>query len=244
MRWCERALPSEEGALRRCETPTRGTVTRGWFRAGARRGLQNRLRPDIVGLGGFDSHALPPLLALAAALFCQTSAAAQRPDTLPPRVVRVVSLDSLQPPLSPRRAFLYSFAVPGYGQSVLGRHKAAVAFLVVEGISIAMIRESGAEVHEARRMAMNDSTAPNVRSWVDPNTGGVLTVPDTSARPFTDQEVHSRRAHIEDWIALLVANHLFAGADAFVASNLWDVSARLSVKAVPRGVAVAATIEW
>src|SRR5215467_16132355 len=28
---------------------------------GGSHGLQNRSRPDCVGLGGFDSHALPPL---------------------------------------------------------------------------------------------------------------------------------------------------------------------------------------
>ena len=225
---------------------------RGWMRPGGFHGLQNRLRPDFVGLGGFDSHALPPLLAIALSfslIFAGRSASAQRADSAARPPLRLASSDSLRPPLSPRRAFLYSLAIPGYGQSVLGRHKAAIAFLFVEGMALAMIRESGAEVREARQLAMNDSTTPNVQSWVDQSGATRIdqngrAVADTAARLFTDQEVHSRRAHIEDWVALLVANHLFAGADAFVASNLWDVGPRLALKPVPGGVAVVATFTW
>src|SRR5689334_7813524 len=179
---------------------------RGWMRPGGFRGLQNRLRPDFVGLGGFDSHALPPLLVLGVSIACLLGphrATAQGADSTGRPALRAASFDSLRPPISPRRAFLYSLAIPGYGQSILGRHKAAVAFLFVEGMALAMIRESGAEVREARLLAMNDSTAPNVQSWIDQSTGGPLPKPDTAARAFTDQEVHARRAHIEDWVALL-----------------------------------------
>ena len=38
----------------------------------------------------------------------------------------------VKPPLSPRRAFLYSFLVPGYGQSVLKRPGAGALFVVTE----------------------------------------------------------------------------------------------------------------
>jgi hypothetical protein len=58
--------------------------------------------------------------------------------------------------------------------------------------------------------------------------------------------VRARSAHVEDWIALLVANHLFAGADAFVAAHLWDVPARLGLRVVPRagGTTVSASFRW
>jgi hypothetical protein len=148
--------------------------------------------------------------------------------------------DSLIPPLTPRRAFLSSFFVPGYGQAVLGRPKAASLFLFVEALSLSMIRESAAELNEARRTA-NDTI---VVSWVDPS-GQTLPKPSTRPWVFNDSLVRSRRAHMEDWIALLVGNHLFAGADAFVAAHLWDVPARLGFRMLPgRRAMLRATIEW
>src|SRR5215208_2999633 len=94
-------------------------------------------------------------------------ASAQRPDSaraIPtPARTPASNADSLKPPLTPRRAFFYSFLAPGYSQSKFGRHKAATSFILVEAISLAMIRESGADVHEARRM-VNDSV---IVSYVD-----------------------------------------------------------------------------
>jgi len=128
--------------------------------------------------------------------------------------------------------------VPGYSQSVLGRNKAAAAFLLVEAISLGMIRESGADRHEARRFA-NDTL---VISYVDASGNPQLV---TAPPRFDDGYVHTRAAHVEDWVALLVANHLFAGADAFVAANLWDVRARLGVRLLPRGTTVvSASFKW
>jgi hypothetical protein len=122
---------------------------------------------------------------------------------------------------------------------VLGRHKAAATFLFVEALSLVMIRESAADVHEARRTA-NDSL---ITSYVD--ASGAPNITKVPPR-FGDTEVRSRSAHVEDWIAFLVANHLFAGADAFVAAHLWDVPARLGLRVVPRagGAAVTGAIKW
>src|SRR5687767_5728609 len=58
----------------------------------------------------------------------------------------------LQPPLSPRRAFIYSLFLPGYAQSVLDRHRAGAVQLAFEAASLVMIRISAADVREARRM--------------------------------------------------------------------------------------------
>lgn len=181
-------------------------------------------------------------LLIGLALGGSAPAGAQRQDSIP----RVGSItltepgDSLRAPLTPRRAFFYSFLAPGYSQTVLGRDKAAAAFLLVEAISIGMIRESGADVHEARR-SLNDTL---VISYVDAQ-GAPLAVPDTARPRFTGAEVRTRRAHVEDWVALLVANHLFAGADAFVAAHLWDVPARVGLRLLPdRGAAVSASFRW
>lgn len=61
---------------------------------------------------------------------------------------------------------------------------------------------------------------------------------------FNDTYVKTREAHVEDWVALLVANHLFAGADAYVAANLWDVRGRLAIRAVPHGAVLGASLTW
>jgi hypothetical protein len=167
------------------------------------------------------------------------SAQRQRPDSARavPAAAVATPNDTLRPPLSPRRAFFYSFLAPGYSQSVLGRHKAATSFLLVEAITIAMIRESAADLHEARRM-VNDTV---VVSYVDASGNpGVVVAPPR----FGDADVHTRAAHVEDWIALLVANHLFAGADAFVAANLWDVPARLGFRMFPHGAVLSASLKW
>jgi len=170
---------------------------------------------------------------LAAATAWPARVFAQRIDTLTVKT----GGDTVHSPISPRRAFFYSFMLPGYSQSVLGRYKSATAFLLVEGISIAMIRESGADKREARRIA-NDTT---ILSYVD-QTGvaGTITAPPT----FNDGYIRTRGAHVEDWVALLVANHLFAGADAFVAANLWDVPSHISLRMTPNRTTVGASFKW
>jgi hypothetical protein len=166
--------------------------------------------------------------------FISSTAGAQRPDSIRVSALPTVSptTDSLRPPISPRRAFLYGFLAPGYAQSILGRHKTASAFLFVEALSLIMIRESAADLHEARRFE-NDSLI------VSYGTNGLpVKVPGR----FGNNEVKSRRAHVEDWIALLVANHLIAGADGFVAANLWDVKPKLAFRAAPGGATISASI--
>lgn len=175
-----------------------------------------------------------------AAAFAVPGAVRAQRDTArlePIRSTADIPRDSLVPPISPRRAFLYSFLVPGSGQSILGRHKAAAAFLFVEAVCLAMIRESGADVHEARRSA-GDSL---IVSYVDQSGNPAVL---KAAPRFGSAEIHTREAHVEDWAALLVGNHLFSGADAFVAAHLWDVRVRLAMRNTPdgRALAIGATI--
>jgi hypothetical protein len=140
-----------------------------------------------------------------------------------------------KPPLSPRRAFLYSALLPGYGQSVLGRPRAGALFVLTESIAIAMLRESRADLAEARRLR----TDSLVVIGVDP--GGT---PITQASFYSDDIIKSRRAHVEDWVAFLIANHLFAAADAYVAANLWDLPSQISVRQGQNGTIVAARLQW
>ena len=46
----------------------------------------------------------------------------------------------------------------------------------------------------------------------------------------------AKRQEVQDWLVLWVFNHLFSGADAFVAAHLQDFPKDLRLRAVPGGV--------
>jgi hypothetical protein len=70
-------------------------------------------------------------------------------------------------------------------------------------------------------------------------------VPATLApNRYATDRVAARRKHLEDYFALLIANHLLSGAEAFVAAQLWDLPAHVSIKALPFGHALAASFRW
>lgn len=50
--------------------------------------------------------------------------------------------------------------------------------------------------------------------------------------------VSGKRQEAEDWLVLLVFNHLFAAAEAFVAGHLQDFPEELRIRALPNGVGV------
>jgi hypothetical protein len=156
--------------------------------------------------------------------------------------------DSLRPPVSPGRAFLTSLVVPGLGQSRLGRQFPGAVYAGIEAMSIVMLLKAKNDLRIARSLA----TVPIVNRYrVDPTTGAPVLdedghfVPlDTVPNRFDTDRVDARRTQVEDWIAVLVFNHLFAGADAFVASLLWDLPARVGARDLPRGWGVGLTVRW
>ena len=167
-----------------------------------------------------------------------SAAHAQRADSARAGVARTLT-DSARarprPPLSPRRAFLYSLALPGYAQSVLNRPTAGALFVLTESIALVMLRESAAELKQARRFR-TDSLV--VIGYEPAGT------PITQVSAYNDRLVDIRRGHVEDWIAFLVANHLFAAADAYVAAHLWDLPTQISVESRRDGAALAARVHW
>jgi hypothetical protein len=166
-----------------------------------------------------------------------TSAPAQVDTTARP--ARFNPADTVHSPITPKRAFLLSLIAPGSAQNILGRHRAAVALVGVEAMSIAMIRESGADLREARGQ-LGDTL---VLSYVDAS-GNKLPAPILERRRFETVEVQSRRSHVEDWVALLIANHLFAACDAFVAASLWDVHAHVTLDGTPSHLRLVTRIPW
>jgi hypothetical protein len=160
-----------------------------------------------------------------------------------PRRVRVAaSRPVIRPPISPRRAFLYSLAVPGFGQAKLERPSAGALFVAIEATALIMARKSLGDLREAKRFE-RDSLVPElfpVDSADAPVRPPVSRVPN----PFTANLVRARRLHFEDWLAVLAFNHLFAGAEAFVSANLWDLPAQVSARRSDRGPSVAVTVPW
>jgi hypothetical protein len=142
------------------------------------------------------------------------------------------------PPISPRRAFLYSLLVPGLGQSKLDRPHAGALYVAVEAVSWAMIHKTGKAL--AASKAFPDSVI--VRYDKPPND----TSPPVPVREANQLalRVRSRKIQVEDWVAVLLFNHFFSGADAFVAAQLWDLPIVLSADPAERGGRLGAKVSW
>jgi hypothetical protein len=196
------------------------------------------------------SPAIPLLLVLTLVFAAPLTTDAQQRDTARAGIAAPKqSVDTPKPPLSPRRAFLSSLFLPGYAQTVFGRSKAAMLFAAIEVSSIGMARKSAIDLQEAKALRKDSVVAtykidPNTGlAQLDPKTG--LPIPDTYiASRFTDDRVKARRTHYEDWIAAIIFNHLFSGADAYVAANLWDFRTAIGAVAQARAVGIYATLSW
>ncbi len=188
-----------------------------------------------------------------ATLLLPAIAGAQRRDTIPPAVVvqtaPAVVVDSApRPPISPRRAFLYSLAVPGSAQTILDRPRTAAFFVTIEAMSLALIRKSANDLREAKRYARDSIVA----TWqIDPATGiarrdstGALIPATFLSNRFAGDRVAARRTHLEDWIATLVFNHLISGAEAFVSAQLWDLPGQVGVERTGTDTRIIARIAW
>ena len=186
-----------------------------------------------------------------ALLAAAPTAMAQVRDSVPQpaRVVDTLATPDLpRPPISPRRAFVTSFLFPGYAQARLDRPTASAVFFGIEAGSLLMLGKTLHDLRVARRLqtdslpltfavddagavARDESGAPIVATW-------------TPGR-YTASLVASRRQQVEDWLAVIIFNHLFAGAEAFVSAHLWDVPTALSVRPTARGgTAISASLRW
>src|SRR5512143_3078044 len=84
------------------------------------------------------------MAALLASLALPAALVAQVTDTTTARRGRslLVPKPAGAPPITPRRAFLYSLAAPGTAQSILGRPTAGSIFVAAEAGALAMIAKS------------------------------------------------------------------------------------------------------
>jgi hypothetical protein len=65
-----------------------------------------------------------------------------------------------------------------------------------------------------------------------------------SVNKFGPGLIAARKTHVEDWVAVLVFNHLFAGIDGYVAAQLWQLPAQVEMRAFPHGMLVRARVKW
>ena len=153
--------------------------------------------------------------------------------------------DTLGPPISPRRAFLYSLLLPGLGQARLQRPSAGGLYVGFEMVAITMLSKSRYDLAVAKRRAREVT----IGSWAVDGTGRPVfdslgrpvpkdTVPNRYGTTGTDQlrsRLKARRLHYEDWVTMLAFTHLFAGADAFVSAHLWDLPRQVELRRLPSG---------
>lgn len=158
-------------------------------------------------------------------------------DTVPALPAKRILKPFTPPPISPRRAFVYSALIPGMGQAALDRKYTGATFFLIEAVSWAILRRSANDERIAKSFA-GDSVPQSYA--IDPNTGlaqrdghGNPVVATWSQTRYSKDLVHARALQVEDWVAVILFNHLFAGADAYVAANLWDLPQHLGMRATP-----------
>lgn len=140
-------------------------------------------------------------------------------------------------PITPKRAFLYSLMLPGLGEASLQRYKTGAGFFLVEALALSMYHRSTEDLRIANAYRSDSAASTYV---TDPSTGvptlsGGLPVVATRVKSgFTDDLIKARKLQKEDWFFVLVFNHLISGADAFVAAQLFDLPAHVSLRAVPQ----------
>jgi hypothetical protein len=180
-----------------------------------------------------------------------------RADSAPARRARPVVVDSTpHPPITPKQAFLSSLLVPGLGEARLGRGGAASIFGGIEAFSLAMARKSAKDLHVAQRYENDSTFGPSTQTCgiVSTVVNGQALDTYTCTAPvrgpllfnrYRGGRVGARRLHYEDWLAVLVFNHLISGADAFITAQLWDLPARVAVQPAPAGgTALAFSVRW
>ena len=117
-------------------------------------------------------------------------------------------------PVKPMHAFLMSLVVPGWAQARLDRKLTAGLFISFEGVAAGMSMKSIRELKYLVR-----TNADSIR-------------------------IVSKRRERQDWLILLGFNHLFAGLEAFVASQLHDFPADVRFRALPGAVGVEAAVRF
>ena len=127
------------------------------------------------------------------------------------------------------------------------RPKAATIFLAAEAGGIGMALKSRHDLNLAKAAKLDTVFTPVLDNLGKPVIDSASGKPKTTAalrNPNLADRVKARRTHFEDWVAIVVFNHLFAGADAFVAANLQDFNTNVNVTSTDKGVQILAKVFW
>lgn len=139
------------------------------------------------------------------AVFPAEAQQAPEPDRRPP----AAPADSLRAPVQPLPAFFRSLVIPGWGQAVLDRKLTGGLFIIWEAVTVSMTLKAAREVRHLER------------------------VEGFPERQDESPLLRSKRSEREDWLVLLIFNHLFAGLEAYVGAHLWDFPRDVQVRVIP-----------
>jgi hypothetical protein len=141
------------------------------------------------------------------------------PDTARATRRRVAAADTVGQHyrISPKKAFIRSLLIPGWGQSSIGAPGRGAVYFALESGSLWMLYKSNQKLQEAKELQQAQRDA------------GIL------AADRTLPLVRARRNEREDWITLSVFWFFFSGADAFVSAYLRDFDRHVGVQPAPSG---------
>jgi hypothetical protein len=148
--------------------------------------------------------------------------------------------------MSPGSAFLRSVFIPGLAQMKLRRPKAATIFIAAEVGTVGMSVKSWNDLRKAKNARKDTVLTAVLDGNGDPvlDEDGQPTFTSAPRNPNLVGRIRARRTHLEDWIAAALFNHLFAGADAYVAAHLADFDTNVKASYVPGELRVMARIAW
>ena len=129
----------------------------------------------------------------------------------------------------------------------MGRPKAAGIFLLAEAATVGMSAKSWIDLDKAKTARKDTIVTPVLDNLGMPVIDSVTGLPKVTVafrNPNLVGRIRARRTHLEDWVAAVLFNHLFAGADAYVAANLQDFKTNVQANSTDRGFQVMARVTW
>jgi hypothetical protein len=109
-------------------------------------------------------------------------------------------------------AFFASALIPGLGQAMLDRKLTGGLFMAWEGLTLGMTLKAAHELRFLERTGADSG------------------------------RLEQKRQERQDWLVLLIFNHLFAGLEAFVSSHLQDFPADVKLRVLPGGLGIGARV--
>jgi hypothetical protein len=114
--------------------------------------------------------------------------------------------------VNPSSVLWRSLLVPGWGQLKMGQPITAGLFIAAEAVTLGMTLKANADLNHLRSIGADSVT------------------------------INNKSQTREDWLVLMVVNHLLSGLEAFVSANLSDFPADLKIRRLPGGMSAQVAI--